>query len=267
MFSPEYASALATAARNQGIVLPIHVKLDCGMHRLGFDPADPTKIYSAVTEKGLLPTGIYTHFPVADADAKATLQSLKQLLACRFALCDKGLSLFAHTAASAALFNLPESVLDGVRPGLALYGMSPVPTTLPLRPALSLFAPVVQVHNLPTGTPIGYGGDFITQSPTRVGTVPIGYGDGIPRRFSGQTVRVFHQNKPFSAPIIGRICMDQMMLDLTQTPAKAGDFVQIFEDIPKVATALGTIPYEVLTSLSPRIARRKRENQTTRTRK
>ena len=178
VFSPEYASALATAARNQGIVLPIHVKLDCGMHRLGFDPANPTKIHSAVTEKGLLPTGIYTHFPVADTDAKATLQSLKQFLACRSALCDKGLSLFAHTAASAAPFNLPESVLDGVRPGLALYGISPVPTTLPLRPALSLFAPVVQVHNLPTGTPIGYGGDFITQSPTRVGTVPIGYGDG-----------------------------------------------------------------------------------------
>ena len=256
VFSADYASGLAKAAMAFGVTVPVHIKIDCGMHRLGFAPEGENDILSAATKKGLRPTGIYTHFPVADSDTAATKRSLAAFLACKSRIAQSLAPLFAHAAASAALLTLPESVLDGVRPGLALYGIPPVPTALPLQPALALFSHIVQIHNLPIHTPVGYGGDFITKAPARIGTVPLGYGDGIPRRFSGQTVRVFHQNKLFSAPVIGRICMDQMMLDLTATPATVGDAVQIFEDIPKTAKALDTIPYEVLTALGPRIKRR-----------
>lgn len=256
VFSLAYATALGEAATALGVTIPIHIKIDCGMHRLGFAPDTQGDILNAATKKGLRSTGIYTHFPVADSDTVATKRALDAFLACEKRLARSFAPLFTHAAASAALLTLPESILNGVRPGLALYGISPVPTALPLRPALTLFSHIVQVHDLPVGTPVGYGGAFTTKVPSRIGTVPLGYGDGIPRRFSGQTVRVFHQNHVFSAPIVGRICMDQMMLDLTATPAEAGDAVQIFEDIRKTATALDTIPYEVLTALSPRIKRK-----------
>ncbi len=258
VFSVEYAAALASAAVQGCVVLPIHIKIDCGMHRLGFSQEQQADILRAVTAKGLLPTGIYTHFPVADTDTVATQAALDRFLACRAGLASNGLPLFAHAAASAGLLSLPESILDGVRPGLALYGISPVPTALPLRPALTLLTHIVQIHDLPTGTPVGYGGSFVTKKPSRIGTAPLGYGDGIPRSFSGQTVCVFHQNNTFLAPVVGRICMDQMMLDLSNTPVKVGDTVQVFTDVSEAARVMHTIPYEILTALGPRITRRAR---------
>ena len=260
VFSPSYAVALAAEATQAGVTVPIHIKLDCGMHRLGFSPNEEHEIFMATTTKGLLPTGLYTHFPVADTDIPTTRAALERFLSCHRALTKVGLPLFAHTAASAALLSLPESILDGIRPGLALYGISPVPTALPLRPALTIYSHIVQIHDLPAGTPVGYGGAFVTKKAARIGTVPIGYGDGIPRRFSGQTVRVFHKNSVFSAPVVGRICMDQLMLDLSGTAAAIGDTVQFFEDAARTAVALDTIPYEVLTALSPRIIRKEKPN-------
>ncbi len=256
VFSTVYARALAAAATCAEVTVAVHAKLDVGMHRLGFPPESTEEILSAITQKGLLPRGLYTHFPVADINIPDTVAALDAFLACRDRLKAHGLSLFAHTAASAALLTLPESILDGVRPGLALYGIPPVPTALPLHPALSLFSHVVQIHDLPAGTPVGYGGAFITSRPARIGTVPIGYGDGIPRAFSGQTVRVFHQKNAFFAPVAGHICMDQLMLDLTDTPVTEGDAVQIFHDVANAAVTLGTIPYEVLSALGPRITRK-----------
>ncbi|MBQ3063477.1 MAG: alanine racemase [Clostridia bacterium] len=261
VFSAEYTAALAHTARLAGTEIAVHIKLDCGMHRLGFSPDEINTIATLIGQKGICPTGIYTHFPNADTDIQATTHALARFLSCRAQLASKGYSLFAHAAASAALLTLPDSVLDGVRPGLALYGISPVKTRLPLCPALSLFSTVVQIHDLPSGTPLGYGGAFVTERPTRIGTVPIGYGDGISRAFSGETVRVFHNNVAFTVPIVGRICMDYMMLDLGNTPVKTGDPVQIFYDIRKAAAGLQTIPYELLTTIGPRIKRKEISRQ------
>lgn len=258
VFSVAYAAMLASAAVQVGVTVPIHIKIDCGMHRLGFSPNKPNDILIAATQKGLQPTGVYTHFAAADTDAVTTQAALNRFLDCRASLSDSGLTLFAHAAASAALLSLPQSVLDGVRPGLALYGISPVPTTLQLRPALTVLTHIVQIHDLPADTPVGYGGSFVTKKPSRIGTAPLGYGDGIPRSFSGQTVCVFHQGNAFFVPVVGRICMDQMMLDLEDTPIEVGDTVQVFTDISRTASALHTIPYEILTALGPRITRRAR---------
>jgi alanine racemase len=146
-------------------------------------------------------------------------------------------------------------VLDAIRPGLALYGISPVPTDLPLSPVLSLHAPIVQIHEVTEGTPIGYGGDFITRQKSRIGVLPIGYADGFSRRLSGLSVTLSHKKKSFPVPVVGRVCMDQLMIDLTETPARVGDTVCLWRDTAAIADQLSTIPYEVLTALSPRVVK------------
>ncbi len=255
VFSPEYAQALSKAATVMGVFVKIHLKIDGGMCRLGFSPQCTQEIVRAATEKNLIPLGIYTHFPSADTDLPTTRAALSRFLCCREVLAASGFSLFAHAAASAALFQLPEAVLDGARVGLALYGIAPVPCALGLKPALALTAPIIQIHRVPSGTPVGYGGTFVTARQSTIGTVPIGYGDGIPRRFKdtvGQ-VRVLCKSGVFFAPVAGNICMDQLMLDLTDTPAEVGDEVDLLGDISATATALGTIPYEILTSIKERV--------------
>ena len=142
-----------------------------------------------------------------------------------------------------------------MRPGLALYGISPVKTALPLSPALSLHAPIQQIRAVPKGTPIGYGGDFVTAAPMRIGTLPIGYGDGLCRRMSGFCATLCRDNRRFPLPICGRISMDLCTVDLANAPAEVGDSVCLWENAAAAAAHAGTIPYEVLTSLSTRVER------------
>ncbi len=255
VFSSEYAQALSKAATVMGVFVKTHLKIDGGMCRLGFAPQRTKELVRAATEKNLIPLGIYTHFPSADTDLPATRAALSRFLCCRQELAARGFSFFTHAAASAALLQLPEAVLDGARVGLALYGIAPVPCALGLKPALMLAAPIVQIREVPTGTPVGYGGAFVTARQSRIGTVPIGYGDGIPRRFRqavGQ-VHVRCKSGVFFAPVAGNICMDQLMLDLTDTPAEVGDQADLLGDISATATALDTIPYELLTSIKERV--------------
>jgi len=260
VFSAEYAAKLSKTATVAGCFVKIHLKVDTGMCRLGFSPTDTKGLLRAATLPHLIPDGLFTHFPAADCDLNATRAALFRFLACRRALRAKGLSLFSHAAASAALLRLPESVLDGVRVGLALYGIPPVKTALPLSPALTLTAPVIQIREIEAGTPVGYGGSFLATRPSKIGILPIGYGDGLPRRFEQAVgrVTVFHKDQPFSAPVAGHICMDMMALDLTGTPIEIGDRATLFSDPRPVAAALGTIPWEVLSALHPRILRKRR---------
>ncbi|MBR2010363.1 MAG: alanine racemase [Clostridia bacterium] len=260
VFSSEYALELSKNATVFGVFVKTHLKIDSGMCRLGFSPQCVDQIAAAAAQQNLAPWGIYTHFPSADTDLPATRAALSRFLHCRQALSARGFSLFAHAAASAALLCLPEAVLDGARVGLALYGIAPVPCTLGLTPALTLTAPIVQIHEVPTGTPVGYGGTFVTARPSRLGTVSIGYGDGIARRFREAVGRVCVRCKSgvFFAPVAGNICMDQMMLDLTGIPAEAGDQTEPLGDIPTTAAALDTIPYEILTSIKQRVPRIKK---------
>lgn len=255
VFSYDYAAALSAAL---DAPLFVHFKVDGGMCRLGFDPADTTGILAAAALPRLLPRGIFTHFPSAESDSAATAAALDRFSACRRTLADAGLTLFAHAAASAALLTIPAAWLDAVRPGIALYGVPPVQTDLPLSPALSLTAPVVQIHAVPRGTPVGYGGRFVAKRDSRIATVPLGYADGFSRALTDFSVTVLHEKSRFFCPVVGSVCMDQLMLDVTGTPAAPGDTVLLFEDPRPVAAALGTIPYEVLTALSERVTRHKK---------
>lgn len=255
VFSADYAAALSSVMRAAKTRLKIHLKIDGGMCRQGFAPSDTEGILQALRRRGLLATGLYTHFPCADSDPALTAQALRAFCACRDRLKDAGLSLFSHAAASAAALTLAGGVLDAIRPGLALYGIAPVPTDLPLTPVLSLHAPIVQIHEVGAGTPVGYGGDFVTQRESRIGVLPIGYADGFSRRLSGLSVTLSHKGEVFPVGVVGRVCMDQLTVDLTDTPAAVGDTVCLWRDAVGVAERLSTIPYEVLTALSPRIAR------------
>ena len=257
VFSSDYAKELGKYAQAGKEKLQVHLKIEGGMCRLGFSPDSIGEIVAAASVPSLHATGIYTHFPCADCNKNATRAAFLRFLTCKGALNDLGLSLFAHAAASAALLEVPETVLDGVRIGLALYGISPTDDDHGLRPVMSLTAPVVQIHEVPVGTPVGYGGTFVTARPSRIGTLPIGYADGIPRRMRSDAprVRIKTQKGAFFAPIAGNICMDQLMLDLTDTPAEVGDAVLFFENIKTCAAALGTIPYELFTGIGPRVVR------------
>lgn len=253
VFSVPYAQALSAALGD--LPLGIHLKADGGLCREGFDLDDKSGMATALEQKNLRLQGFFTHFPKADTDQEDTRHALDKFLACHRWLQKRNGPVFAHAAASAALLTLPESILDGARAGLLLYGLSPVRTALPLRPALSLFAPIQQIRTVKRGTPVGYGGDFLTTRESRIGTLPIGYGDGLCRPMSGAPVTLLHEKKRFSVPICGRISMDMTTVDLTDTPACEGDTVCLFESADIPAARLGSIPYEVLTALSPRVER------------
>ncbi|MBE6555354.1 MAG: alanine racemase [Ruminococcaceae bacterium] len=257
VFSLDYAKALNAEAAEQAACLSVHLKIDGGMCRLGFRPDELSALTALSSLSHLRPVGIFTHFPSADTEKDATRDAITRFLTCRSTLYRYGLPpLFTHAAASAALLAMPEeTVLCGVRPGIALYGISPVSTSLPLRPVLRLSAPLVDLHEAEAGTPIGYGGSFTTARRSRIGICAIGYGDGLPRRLRGYRVTLLHGNQRFFAPIVGHICMDYTLLDLTNTPAEVGDTVLLFDDPTPISAACGTIPYEILTGISARVKR------------
>lgn len=255
VFSARYAKALDAAASAAGRVVTVHYKIDGGMTRLGL-PIDGARAVRDITEACpmLLPTGIFTHFPTPE-NREATTETLTRFRALCAELTACGLRLPRHAAASAALLAREDAALDAVRPGLALFGISPVPCDLPLTPVLTLTAPIVQIHEVPRGTPVGYGGAFITERRSKIGTLPLGYGDGFSRALAGFPLTLLHKKKQYHIPVAGRICMDQTMVDLTGTPAKEGDTVSVFGDVAVAARAADTIPYEILTALGARLLR------------
>lgn len=255
VFSAAYGAALSSVMSAAKLRLKIHLKIDGGMCRQGFSPLDDEELLQVLRRRGLTATGLYTHFPSADSDPAATKQALERFCACRDRLSTAGFPLFSHAAASAAALTLGDSVLDAIRVGIALYGIPPVSTDLPLSPVLSLHAPIVQIREVGANTPIGYGGDFVTRQNSRIGVLPIGYADGFPRRLSGLSVTLSHKGEDIPIPVVGRVCMDQLMVDLTDTPAVVGDTVCLWRDAAAIAARLSTIPYEVLSALSPRITR------------
>ena len=252
VFSLPYAKALSLAAENAGVTPAVHLKIDTGMCRLGFCPEDIAEVLQALSLPHLRICGIFTHFPEADTDRAQTLGALARFCELRERL---PVPLFAHAAASAAALTLPEARLDAVRVGIALYGYPPVETALPLRPAMRVVAPVIQLHRVPAGTHVGYGGAFVCPRESVIGTLPLGYADGIFRTMSGFFVPVLCKKQRFTAPLVGRMCMDHCMLDLTDIPAKEGETVCVFEDFSAAARVAGSIPYELLCAVSARVPR------------
>lgn len=257
--------AAALAARAQGGTLDVHLKIDTGMGRLGFLPEDAA---AAAEWLRALPalhvTGIYTHLARADEGADGEETTHRQLRS--FARVSStveavlGERLLRHAENTAGLLHYPTGALDMVRTGIGLYGYAPAGTAapIPLTPILTLAAPLVSVKKVPAGTPIGYGGTYVTARETTVGILPLGYADGIPRLAGAHGCRVSRGEK--TAPVIGRVCMDQTLLDLTECGGSIGDTVTVYGSTPGArltdwADRLGAIPYELLTAIGARVRR------------
>jgi len=261
----------ATAIRLLAAARPIepvavHIKVDSGMGRMGLLPADLPTLVDVVTATPYVRlAGIYSHF--ATADFKQLDLARRQLTA--FNACIDAVrnrlpdDTIIHMANSAATIMLPEAHFDMVRPGLALYGYWPAPhlaERIDLHPILRVVSHLSAVKDLPAGHCVGYGQTFTTQRPTRLGLVPAGYFDGYLRSLSNAAaVGTPHGD----APVIGRVSMDQLAVDLTDLPPlQPGEPITLISDDPArpnsvaaIADRLGTIPYEVTCLLGPRIDR------------
>ncbi len=257
------ASAYAQAAQSLGKPLRVHLKADTGMGRLGFvGPRRVEDILAVCALLGLEVEGLFTHFSDADGSEDYTMAQFTDFLDLKAALTSRGLTLkIYHCAASAAMLHYPCTHLDMVRPGIALYGCYPDPESVGLDgpgliPVMTLKSRVAAVRDLPAGSSISYGRTRVLGRESRVAVLPIGYADGLHRGLSGRMEVLLPGGR---APILGRVCMDLCMVDVTDLPAvKVGDVAQLFgPDLPveEKSDALGTISYELLTSVAPRVPR------------
>ncbi|MEO7000990.1 MAG: alanine racemase, partial [Ktedonobacterales bacterium] len=272
VYSIETAQALSRAAGEVGGVARVHVKVDTGMARLGLradTPEDVAAILRFVAAVQALPhlcvEGIFTHFATADsADQTYARRQIARFHTVLDALDAAGLRPgIVHASNSAATFALPEARFDLVRAGIAIYGLNPSDEVrLPdgFRPALTFKTQVAQVKELPAGEGVSYGATFITPAPMRIATLPVGYADGF-RRAPGNWGEVLVRGQ--RAPLLGRVAMDQCMVDVTQIPGVAqGDEVVLIGrqgndaiTADEVARRLGTISYEVVAELLARVPR------------
>ena len=254
------------AAEALGRKAVIHLKIDTGMERIGVHGySSRTFVEAAAASKWCVPKGIYSHLACADDPASPmTGAQLERFLdACaHFERIGAPMPL-RHLANSGGVLHFPETWLDLVRPGIVLYGVLPDPASKPaieVKPALSLVSQVVYFKVVKAGNTVGYGATWAAPQDTRIVTVPIGYGDGFPRALSSRG-RVLVRGR--SRPIVGRLCMDQFMVDLGADGTAynedeivligaQGDETIRAEDVARLA---GTIPYEILTGLNERIPR------------
>jgi alanine racemase len=270
-----FAEALDRAARAAGKAQPVHVNVDTGMGRYGFQVRDTdtlAAIRSIASLKGLSLQGIMTHFASSD-DAGANDFTRGQLARFRElldALAAVGVKPPIHHAAnSAGILVHPDSRPNMVRLGLGLYGYYPSPNvsrTVELQPSLELVSRIVHLKTCPPGTTIGYGSTFTATRPSLIGVVPIGYADGYPRELSnrGKVIVLSGPDRTRTVcPLAGRVCMDDIMVDVTDAPGVAvADEVILYSNrredpnsVESTATLLGTIPYTLTTRLSARVPR------------
>ena len=264
----ETAEKLSQAALARGRKLNIHVKLDTGMSRLGFlwtREGDHTAVLDEMVQvcglPGLNAQGLFTHFANADGSEEFTMDQLTRYLDARDALDRRGVHFpVYHCGASAAVLNYPCTHMDMGRPGLALYGYYPDPSLEGLdgpglEPVMTVKSRVSAVRALPAGTTVSYGGTVTLERDSRVAVLPIGYGDGYPRALSGQG---FVKLDGVRCPILGRICMDMCMVDVTDADdVKAGDVAVVYDAYltQEAAERAGTIVYEILCGVGPRVPR------------
>ncbi len=257
------AREFGVEAVKRGRSIRVHMKVDTGMGRTGFIPE---KAVSDAVEisgfKGVELAGVMSHFSEADlADRSYALHQLKLFNEIRSAIAARiGRPLLSHIANSAAVLTFKDALMDAVRPGLLLYGSSPFQDTFGLRPLMTVKTRVLAVRSLCAGTPVSYGRTFVTKKDSKIAVVPVGYADGYNRLFSNNGQMLVGGRK---APVVGRVCMDVTMLDVTGLgDVCEGDEVVILgcqgnETITAadLAAKIGTIPYEILTSLGGRSRR------------
>lgn len=268
VYTYAHAEALSQAATSHGRVAKIHIKLDTGLGRIGFLPTEDS--IRDMVKISQLPSleieGIFTHFAVAGSrDKRYTRKQFRKYMRTVEELEERGVKIpIKHVSNSAAIIDLPEYNLDMVRPGGMLYGRYPSDEVdkdrVELRPAMTLKARISNVKTVPEGTGISYGLTFTTKRQSRIGSLPLGYADGYSRALSNRAEVGINGRR---APVIGRVCMDQCMVDLTDVEgAKTGDEVVLFGDgsgntprVEDVAAWMGSNVGEVFTSLSRRVPR------------
>lgn len=263
IFSLEAAAALSAEAMRQGKAVKVHLKVDTGMGRIGVRPEEAGVLAARIASlPGVELEGVFSHFASSDSADKtaavAQLMRFREALRCIEAA---GVQIaIRHIANSAAILEMPESHFDMVRAGIILYGLWPsdeVTHGAALHPAMRLKARISYVKEMPAGEAISYGGAFRTARKSRIATLPIGYADGYSRLLSGKAeVEV----GSVLAPVVGRICMDQCMLDVSDAgDVHAGDEVTLFGGTRMSAAALawrlGTIHYEVVCTVGARVPR------------
>ncbi|MCC8061147.1 MAG: alanine racemase [Clostridiales bacterium] len=268
IFTMEQAQPLSRMAVEKGTRVRIHLALDTGMSRIGMDAdaagADLAAQIAALP--GIEVEGMFTHFARADETDKTAAQAQFRAYTDFVSLLDaRGVTIpVKHCSNSAAIIDLPDMHMDRVRAGISIYGLYPSEevdkSRVPLRPVMGLKSFVTYVRDLPPGREISYGGTFCTERPTRVATVPVGYGDGYPRGLSGKGRVLIHGQ---SAPILGRVCMDQFMVDVTDIPGtQTGSEVTLLgcdggEEITaeEIASLSGRFHYELLCDIGKRVPR------------
>ncbi len=282
VFTFDLAQKISKRASELNIPAKIHIKVDTGMHRIGFLYSDSIDDKKNTTEKILeiskLPNiqieGMFTHLATSDEeDTSYTYLQLKRFTELKSALLGEGLDIpICHTSNSAAIVRFPEFSLNAVRAGIILYGMYPSKEVslkgLDLKPAMSFKSRIINIKDLPEGCDISYGRSFRTSAPSKIATVSAGYADGYSRLLSNK-VSVLVSDHPVKQ--VGKICMDLCMIDVTNVNnINIGDEVTLFgsggnthlpiEDIAKI---MGTINYEVACMISKRVPRIYIENQKT----
>ena len=267
VFDDEAARHLSEAAVAVGRKVPVHVKVDTGLRRIGLEPADVVRFGRSLNAlQGIEIAGLYTHLATADAAdrsfAREQLARFNHVID-EWARAGLPRPRWIHAANSAAAIHLPEARFDVVRPGIALHGVAPgAEATLPsgFRAALQLKTRIAQVKHVKFGESVSYGRTWVAPTDTMIGVLPIGYGDGLrrgPRTWGGALVRGRR------VPFVGRICMDMCMIDVTGVPGvRAGDLAVLIGSqggdaitVEEVAAHAGTSPYEVTTQILARVPR------------
>lgn len=248
-------SELAVAA---GKRLAVHLSVDTGMGRGGFLGEGLAGNFRQLEAlPGIEIEGIGSHLPSADEDPGFTRAQFARFEEAVELLGGRDRFRWIHLSNSAGLLDYDNHACNLVRPGLMLYGVSPLPPyQVRLQPVMSLKSRVTLVRTLPAGHGVSYGRAFVTERTTRVATIGIGYGDGYPRHLSGQGAEVMVRGHRL--PVLGRVTMDQVMIDAGDVDLAAGDEVELFGSaipVSEVAAKAGTIPWEILTGITPRVVR------------
>ena len=273
VYSSDYAKALSFEAERADVTVNAHIKIDTGMSRIGFvyhDSVEDSAVIDEIAEicslPGISPEGIFTHFSCADNADGELFTRLQYELFCTATDSLKQLGIdfcVRHCSNSAAILNFPEMNFDMVRAGIILYGHYPskeVRRPIKLLPVMELKTVISMVKEIPEGTPVSYGGTYVSSEKRTVATVPIGYADGYPRLLSNKMYMLVNGRK---APVLGNVCMDQTVIDVTgiegvsegKTITVFGRDGTAFLDVSEIAEKAGLLNYEILCSLSRRVPR------------
>ncbi len=278
VLSLDNARTLALEAHRSSCRVRVHIAVDTGMNRIGVSACSAAECVTAADEieeimkfDSLTVEGMFTHFARSDEESSITLTAHshtaiqgRRFVRVKELLFEKGIKLFTHACNSAASMRFPSLAFDAVRLGIMLYGVYPSGCVerIGLKPVMKLKTVVAHVHTVHVGESVSYGGIYKAQSETSVATLPIGYADGFIRAYTGAAVSVHTANGIRRACIVGRVCMDQCMIDVTDLDVRVGDEVVLFgedeNDLSSLASLARTIEYECLCLISARVPRVKR---------